>query len=220
MIDNFKHIEGLFKEVDAALSKKVSIFVIGGAVLLQQGLKPATKDIDLIVESKEEFLELQKALDKLNFAPTIPGNEYKHMNLNQIFQRGDFRIDIFQKEVCGRFSLSESMKKRANTVLTLDHSSVALCANEDIFLFKTMTEREGDITDCISLGTTELDWNAMLEELKGQIQQSKRDVWITWVGERLDILQDRGLVIPIMEDINTLREKFFESLEGKKEGFI
>lgn len=215
MISKFNQIEELFKEIDSALKRKIMIFVIGGVVLLQQGLKPATKDIDLIVETKEEFMLLQNTLESIKFILKIPNIEYKNMNLNQIFIRDDFRIDLFQKEVCGRFSISKEMMKRAVTVLDLEKIKLAFCSNEDIFLFKTMTEREGDLEDCIGLAQRGIKWNIILNELKNQIKQSSQDVWITWVGERLDILEDKGLNIPVMKEINQLREKYFEEYEKK-----
>ncbi|MFH1916204.1 MAG: hypothetical protein ABIJ21_02985 [Nanoarchaeota archaeon] len=46
-----------------------------------------------------------------------------------------------------------------------------------------------------------------------QIRTSGNKVWITWIGERLDILEERGLNIPIMKDIDSLREKFFGDFE-------
>ena len=215
MISKFNQIEKLFKEINSTLKRKIRIFVIGGVVLLQQGLKPATKDIDLIVETREEFILLQNTLKSINFIVKIPNIEYKNMNLNQIFIRDDFRIDLFQKEICGRFSISKEMMKRAVTFLNLEKIKLAFCSNEDIFLFKTMTEREGDLEDCISLAQRGIKWNIILNELKNQIKQSSQDVWITWVGERLDILEDKGLNIPIMKEINQLRERYFERYEKK-----
>jgi len=219
MISKFNQIEKLFKEINNALKMKIRIFVIGGVVLLQQGLKPATKDIDLIVETKEEFIILKNALDSINFTVKIPNIRYKNMNLNQIFVRKDFRIDLFQKEVCGKFSVSKGIMKRAVTVLDLEKIRLSFCSNEDIFLFKTMTEREGDLEDCISLAQRGIKWDIILNELKNQIKQSSQDVWITWVGERLDLLEDKGLNIPIMKEINQLREKYFKEYEKKRYSF-
>ena len=213
MISEFKQIEKLFKEIDASLRKKVKIFVIGGAVLLQQGLKPATKDIDLVIETKEEFMILKNALNSINFTVKIPNIEYKNMNLNQIFIRDDFRIDLFQKEICGRFSISNGMMERAITFIDLEKIKLNFCSNEDIFLFKTMTEREGDLEDCISLAKRGIKWDIILNELKNQIKKSRQDVWITWVGERLDILEEKGVNIPIMKEINQLRERYFKEYE-------
>ena len=47
MISDFKQIEELFKKVDQQLKNNIDIYIIGGAVLLYQGLKSATKDIDI-----------------------------------------------------------------------------------------------------------------------------------------------------------------------------
>lgn len=149
MITDFKEVEQFFTELDTAIQKKTDAFVIGGAALLRRGMKAATKDIDLVVSTKQAFFEIENALHKIGFTSKIPGKEYSHMNLSQIFQRGDFRIDLFEREVCGRFSLSEHMMKRAEKAIGLDHITIYLCSSEDIFLFKTMTERDGDITDCI-----------------------------------------------------------------------
>jgi len=211
MITTFKEIENLFGEINNSMYKKTGVYVIGGAALLRRGMKAATKDIDIVVATKNEFFAIQDVLTKINFVSQTPGKEYAHMNLSQIFQRKDFRIDLFEKEVCGRFSLSKEMMKRAEMIIKLSHLTVFLCSSEDIFLFKTMTEREGDITDCISIAATQNpNWAVILEELQSQIKQSKQDVWVTWVGERLDILSERGVDIPIMNEVDKLREEYFE----------
>src|SRR3989338_2449541 len=214
MITTFKEIEELFREINNSMYKKTRVYIIGGAALLKRGMKVATKDIDLVVATKNEFFEIQNCLNKIRFTAQTPEKEYTHMNLSQIFQRKDFRIDVFEKEVCGRFSLSEEIMKRAELVAELSHLTVFLCSSEDIFLFKTMTEREGDITDCMSIAATQNpDWKVILEELQSQIKQSKQDVWITWVGERLDLLVDKGVDIPIMNQVDKLREDYFEKYE-------
>lgn len=215
MINNFKQIEELFKEIDKAMRRKIKIYTIGGAVLLEQGLKIITKDIDVVVKTKNEFIELQYSLLKIGFKPQIPGKEYSRMNLSQIFQRGEFRIDLFEKEVCGKFSLSNGIIGRARKVMDLSCIELFLCSNEDVFLFKTMTDRDGDLTDCESIVGAAVDWSVIISELKSQIESSKQDVWITWVGERFEILEDRGMVIPIMNDLNVLRNKFFDDFEKR-----
>jgi hypothetical protein len=215
MITNYDQIDEFFKEISKLIENKIRLYVIGGAVLLRRDLKDGTKDIDIVVDSNAEFAEFQKALEKLGFKPQIPGKEYEHMNLSQVFQKEDFRIDLFYKEVCSKFSLTKKMMKRAELVQDLDALQVLHCSNEDIFLFKTMTERDGDLDDCVKLNVPGLDWNTILEELQNQISQSKQDVWITWVGERLDLLEDKGMEIPIMRKFNELREKYFDDLEKR-----
>ena len=132
--------------------------------------------------------------------------------------RQDFRVDLFKETVCSRFSLSEGMKTRARLMLDLDHIKVYFCAHEDIFLFKTMTEREGDLQDCESLASIGLDWPQLLPEIRHQIQHTEQDVWITWIGERLDLLEERGIHIPIMQEIDKLRKEYFQNLEERLRG--
>ena len=93
------------------------------------------------------------------------------------------------------------------------HLEILVCSKEDVFLFKTLTEREGDIQDCIALAQHGLNWDAILEEILAQIKTTGKNIWITYVGERFDILEERGVVIPIMKKVNALRDTYFESLE-------
>jgi len=216
MIESVKEIQNLFEEIDDLLqetpeTEKLEIYVIGGTVLLEQGLKPATKDIDLVVLKVHDFILFENTLKTLAFKNTKPTPEYFRFNISQVLEREDFRIDLFQKTVCGKFSVTNSMVKRAREYLILERLAVYLCSNEDVFLFKTMTERSGDIEDCISLAKRGVEWEIILDELKNQIILSGQNIWITWVGERLGILADEGLYIPIFEEVERLSEEYYEN---------
>ena len=216
MIESVEEVKRLFKEIGDFLTgtpepEKLEIFVIGGTVLLEQGLKPATKDIDLVVLNLHDFKLFENTLNTLNFKSTKPTPGYVHSNISQVLEREDFRIDLFQTSVCGKFSVTDSMVERAREYLILDRLAVYLCSNEDVFLFKTMTERSGDIEDCISLAKRGVEWEIILDELKNQIKLSGQNVWITWVGERLGILADEGLYIPILEEVEKLSEGYYEN---------
>jgi len=213
MISDFKQLEELFKEIDQNLKQSVNVYIIGGIVLLYQRMKPSTKDIDLIIVEKDKAIVFEKALKTINFKSKTPTSIYKHMDLGEILVRGEYRIDIFHKTVCKKFLLSDSIRKRAEKILALKNLNVYFCANEDIFVFKTFTERQGDLEDCISLAQRGIKWDIILQELQNQIKHSGQDVWITWIGERLDILEENGIVIPIMKEIDKLRDKYFEKLE-------
>ena len=215
MIADFEKIQELMKELNAALKKKTSLFMIGGGMLLYHGLKTATKDIDIIAKNQEEFNAVEHAFKSIGFQSRFPSLEYKNMALSQILLREDFRIDLFHKTVCSGFFLSDGMMKRATEALKLDKLTLYLCSIEDVFLFKTLTEREGDLEDCLALAKRGIDWNAILNELHHQIKASGREVWITYVGERLDILEDRGLVIPILPEVTRLREEYFKDYEKR-----
>jgi len=216
MILNFDDLNKLFEEIDKNLKEKVHFYVIGGAVMLYHKLKTSTKDVDIVVDSPEEFRAMEKLLKELGFESKIPTIEYKKFDLNQIFVRDDYRIDLFQRTVCKGFILSKNMMKRAENIINLNNLSVSLCSTTDIFMFKTFTERPGDIDDCISLAEKKIDWKSMLTEIKDQIKTSGQKVWITYIGGRLELLEDKALVIPIMKDIDKLRAEYFDDLEKRQ----
>lgn len=216
MISKFEDFNKLFEEIDKKLTEKVHFYVIGGAVMLYHDLKVGTKDVDIVVDSPDEFRLIEKILKKIKFKAKIPTLEYKKVNLNQIFVRNDYRVDLFQRTVCQGFMLSEKMKERSQKVKELKNLAVSLCSTTDVFMFKTFTERDGDIDDCISLAGKGIDWTTMLEEIREQIKTSGQQVWITYIGERLDLLKDKDLTIPIMRDVDKLRNEFFDYLEKKQ----
>ena len=215
MISKFDQLDVVFDGLDKTLSQKVHFYVIGGAVMLYHELKVGTKDVDIVVDSQKEFIATEKALKAIGFTTKLPSMEYKKFNLNQIFVKEDFRIDLFQRTVCKGFVLSQGMKKRAQKIRKLKRLMVSLCSTTDIFLFKTFTEREGDIADCISLTQSAIDWDEMLDEINKQMKTSGNNVWITYIGERMDILLEGGIKIPIMDKIDRLREDYFDDCEKR-----
>lgn len=216
MISNFDDLNKLFKEIADNLKEKVHFYVIGGAVMLYYQLKTSTKDVDIVVDSPEEFRAIERLLKELGFEVRVPALEYSNFDLSQIFVRDDYRVDLFQRTVCKGFILSKNMMKRAEPILVLNNLSVSLCSTTDIFIFKTFTERLGDIDDCLSLAVMTIDWKSVLSEVKDQIKISGQNVWITYIGERLDLLEDKGLVVPIMKQINKLRGEYFDDYEKRK----
>lgn len=215
MISDFKQIKEIFEETDQQLTNNIKIYIIGGAVLLYQGLKPATKDIDVILPNKESYNTILKTFISLGFKRREPTETYKEMEVNVILEKGDFRFDLFLQKVFRKISLTDEMKNRATQILTMKHLNVFLCSNEDMFIFKSMTEREGDLEDCITLAKRGINWDIILKEIQSQIKHSGEDVWITWVGERLDLMAKRGFNIPIMDQIDKLRNTYFEELGQK-----
>lgn len=57
MISDGKQLEQLFQEMNQSLTGNVSLYIIGGAALLYQGLKTATKDIDVIMTIKHHTIQ-------------------------------------------------------------------------------------------------------------------------------------------------------------------
>ena len=218
MIGDFSDIISLFSELNASLKKNVDVFLIGGGALMKYGLRDETKDIDIVVSSDEEYKDLNAALRSIGFSEQTPGIAYRRMALSDILIRGEYRVDLFCRCVCGRFALSEKMRERASLVLALNKVKLFTCSLSDIFLFKSMTERAGDLEDCFRMATEyELEWDAGLEEAERQ-SVGDHGVWITWITERMELLSERKVRIPILERMLALSDKYMDRLEKEIEG--
>ncbi len=205
----------MLEKIDKCITNKIDIYLIGGAVLLYNGIKPGTKDIDLIVNSKEEYESLIKTLKNQDYKIEKAKKEYSKLNLKNILVKDNYRFDIFNKIVCNNLFLSEGMIKRAKLIKEYNNIKLFACSLEDILVFKSITDRDGDIDDCQSIAKKKPDWNIILKEIKYQIEKSGKDVWITWFEERLNLLEDRKITIPILKDIRKLSLEFYEELEKK-----
>lgn len=212
MISKFKQIEDLFQEIDVKLKNKVSIYIIGGAALLFRVLKGSTKDIDIIVKSSEEKMHFENALKNIGFSGNKLTNEYKNLEITYILKRDDFRIDLFMKKVCSTLSISKGIEERAENVFSGKNLNVFVCSNEDILLFKAIARREADIEDCIALAKQSPDWNIIIKEINHQIKKGK-EIWITYLAEGLEKIEEKGVNVPIMDEIMSAYEKYFKSLE-------
>ncbi|HIH54327.1 TPA: hypothetical protein HA371_00565 [Candidatus Woesearchaeota archaeon] len=207
MISTFETLKKLFNEIDAVLDKKIKIYILGGAAMMYRNLKDSTKDIDVVMGSDADVFE--KALLKIGFRKKKIGLEYQKMNISYILERADFRIDLFEHAVCSKLFLSKNMIRRSENTLELPKLSVNILANEDIFLFKTITEREGDMVDCSSLAKGGIDWKYLLKEIRFQCAHGQ-DIWITWIAERIDLLEEKGVDIPIINQLHKLVEEYYK----------
>jgi hypothetical protein len=214
MITDFSQIMSLFKELDEHLEKNADIFLIGGGALMKYDLRSETKDIDIVVSTKEEFNAVMDALRSMRFGEQVPDKAiYGRMTLSDIMVREEYRVDLFQECVCHKFALSERMKERASLALTLKRSRLFICSLNDIFLFKSMTERDGDLMDCRRMAEGyRLNWNAVLEEAEGQ-SVGDHGVWITWITERMEKLSEMGVNIPILKKMISLSDKYIAKWE-------
>jgi hypothetical protein len=203
----------MFQELSKITAVPTKVFVIGGAAMLYRGKKIQTKDIDIVVQSKKEFINLRKAFFKIGFKPTAPSAEYSLMNLSEILVKGDIRVDIFNDKVCGALHLSNDMVKRSEKILSLGAIEIYLCSAEDIFVFKSITTREGDKEDCLSLTEDAINWDIVLKEIEYQIKKSGQDIWITRMNETLEELIDKQRAIPIIEQGRKETEKYYDKLE-------
>ena len=185
------------KNLAKKINKEVKIFVFGGEVMRIRGLKRATKDVDIVVEDTENYKALTDALISTGYR-MLRGTEISKADMkldpSGIFvNEGSPRIDIFVRTICGKFKLSENMKRRSECQPE-GKLSLCLMSNEDIFLLKSITDREGDIYDMIQLAKApNFRWGVILDELYYQEQQTSGRFCLG-VLDSLEIIQERASV--------------------------
>lgn len=192
------------RQLAAQLTEPCEVYLIGGGAMSFRGLKLATKDIDLIVSSKEEFERLDRALSSAGFSrPTDLSGFY--LTAMSVFERGESRIDIFVGQVGKMLRLTPAMKRRAMLLRSHGSLTVFLCAKEDIFLFKAMTSRAADVDDCAQLIRGGLNHATIFAEC---MDQSSENRWYFWLYEKLcEIEQKHHLPTPLKDFLEPVIKK-------------
>jgi len=113
MITDYSQIQKLFAELDGHVTERTVVYMIGGGALMKRKMKAHTKDVDIVVDTKAEYDSMQHAFRTAGFKPDLPTEEYDRLELLQIWKREDYRVDLFCKKVCRRFSLSKNMMERS-----------------------------------------------------------------------------------------------------------
>ncbi len=193
---------GALKELGDKLDSTVHAYLFGGANLLLRGLKKATKDFDVVVERERDFLKLEDTLLTLGFEPlarTQMTVSDKKLNPSGIYVSKDLpRFDLFTKVICNALFLTEEMKARAKA-MAFGKLVLHLLSLEDVFLLKSITEREGDLEDMATILKRggSLEWGEILKTYFEEEGTVKKHFCFTML-DNIEILQQReGIAIPI-----------------------
>lgn len=212
MIGASTEVDRFVEELSRSVREPIHLYLLGGGSMMYAGLKYFTKDIDLVVRTEHEYDVCVEAMKRMGFRSIRPGAGYSRMNLSDMLERDDgYRIDIFNDRVCGKLRLSDGMVSRSSERVRHEDVALSSCAMEDILIFKSITEREGDLEDSKAIITgTMVDWNVFLTELEEKIETGE-DVWITWIADRLWLLrEDAGLSIPILDRVIRMADDYLE----------
>lgn len=189
-------LESWISSVANKLEMECSVYMIGGAAMSFRGLKTATKDIDLIATDKNEFEVLDHAILSAGFARATDLDDEFYLTALSVYEKGDSRIDVFLNEVGKMLNLSQNMKKRATLFKEYGKLKIFLASNEDIFLFKAMTPRKGDIEDCARFIREGLNYDIIYSECVEQSSENKR--WHFWLFEKIcEIEEQTDMDVPI-----------------------
>ena len=207
------------------LKKRVKIFLIGGCSMVLRDYKLATKDIDVVFTNPSDIKEFTDALKELGFKEVVElPKEYAALGASAVLRNAKgFQFDLFHSLVCRGLEITERMKDRAEFYGSFGNLDVYMMTAEDIFLFKSITEREADILDMRTLAERGLDWDIIKNEC---ILQEKRRIWEYFLVDRLEELKSRfGIDAPIIRELwrrgddELIRRVFTEILKDGNETF-
>jgi hypothetical protein len=160
----------LFKELGEKVEGYVELYLLGGENMRIKKLKDRTKDCDIVVNSNTALRLTISALKEMGYESTDRSNlsqEDLRINASNILNHPNrSRIDIFNRIIAGKLVLSEKMINRA-TINSFGNVKLGILSNEDIFLLKGVTSREGDVHDMAKIisANNNFDWKVVWDEL-------------------------------------------------------
>ncbi|MCK9442768.1 MAG: BRCT domain-containing protein [Methanothrix sp.] len=212
-ISRREEINELFEQLGQVLEQKVEALLIGGAVMLELGLKDATKDIDVVCRSEEDKKRMLAAAKALGFEIVGPEKRHERLGVKRLAVKGGRNLDIFAERISYDFDLSESMWQRATRIRSFGSLMVRDASLEDIFIMKLIANRPGDAPDCSALVIAGLDFDTVCLEIEAQYRKAgevKEKIWINYIEEGIARLQDNDLTIPIGDKISILASEYHE----------
>jgi hypothetical protein len=190
------------EDLGKTLKQKVTIFVAGGAAMAFLGLKIATKDIDVIVRTNAEVSLLDSCLRHMGYAPPKTTLEHVQMKTSAILENSQgFRWDIFQQTLAGKLSLSDGMISRSQLFGSIGKLKLRILSKNDIFLLKSVTDRDLDLEDMRVIAESSVDWETIRKECQLQARNSGQ-IWENALCEKLvELRKTRNITSPIEKEI-------------------
>jgi len=204
-----------FNKLADKIIKRTKVFMIGGGALAFYDLKEGTKDVDVIVQTPIELKALSSALPTIDYHIVIkPTREYEEIGASIIVENPDgFRWDIFHMQVMNALTLSKNMVSRSTTIFKKRRLTVHQLSKEDLFVFKSITERPSDLEDMRAIAEAGLNWEIVLQEIVNQSDASGR-LWENALYENLRELKNRyGIASPIEKKVENILAQKLDELE-------
>jgi len=163
------------------LPRKMPVYLIGGCAMSLKDMKEFTKDVDAIFTSIDELRLFEKELLSLGYKKSVSLDVvYEKLGAYSILRHPkNAGFDLFHVKVCNMLKLSDGMIKRSSKYGNFGNLKLFLISDEDITLFKGITERPRDIDDIAAIiqnsvqkGTT-FDWDAVRSECEVQTEHLK-----------------------------------------------
>lgn len=161
----------ILERVSVELNNTVHCTLIGGLAMIHHGAKETTKDIDIVFKWKHEIEYFIQALEKMGFNKKYDlSDDYLDLAPHSVYisQEG-FMFDMFLNRVLDGFYLTDEMMERCREIHLKGNLHFTLLSPVDIFLFKSITLRDGDLLDMAFLAPMIKDWDAYQNELHSPV---------------------------------------------------
>jgi len=206
------------------LEEETDIYLIGGGAMMFYGLKPSTKDIDIVFLNTKILINFIEAAKKagIKLAEDL-GKEYNNIGASAIMMADSgIQLDLFNQTVCNALTVKDTVIARTKHHADLGKLHINLMSPEDIVLFKGITEREADLEDIRALIETGIDWKTVEEECLSQEDPGR---WCNLLLDKLSDLYVRyGINIKLSKvkahaDNHILRKSFEAFMKEKEISF-
>ena len=135
------------------------LYMLGGGVMVLRGLKNETVDLDFIVDDYESAEIVTKCFKKLGFRERLAGARFERQR-DGVAERVEIDIGGFLG-----VPLTNDARSRAEP-RKFGNLEIKLLANEDVFLFKSVTGRYKDVGDLSSLISAGINWDTVCDEAR------------------------------------------------------
>ena len=185
-------IQKELERIGEKLKESLKVYLIGGGEMSFRGMKEATKDIDIVVTSGEDFCLLQEVLKKTGYSE-VEGKkeEYVELGAQKILENDTgCRFDIFNQQVVDKLIFSKNMQERSESLGLKGDIRFKITSPEDIFLFKCVAGRTTDIEDMNILVQAGLDFKTIEKEVEVQADLLGEELYVTHIAEALNLLRE------------------------------
>jgi hypothetical protein len=192
-------LEATLGQLGKALKQETRAYLIGGCALTLRQMKDSTKDVDAILETPADLDALAAALKSMGFTHVHRSAPAYEKARNMLEKPGAPSFDLFYRDVCGGLHFTPTMKARAAHWKDYGNLRLFLLSDEDIFLFKAIAGREGDLDDAAEIIKHAPNWETVLEEVETQKLATKKE-WIAHFAHFINELHTKyDVSIPILE---------------------
>jgi hypothetical protein len=206
--------ESLFRLISSYVKKDVVCYAFGGTAMMYYGYKTATKDIDLLFADEDDNNTFIEAINVLGYKRMSMVSVYvealtKEKRKPEMFTRGDERFDLFVKYVFQTIFRDEMRKRffaRHDYTMSKNTLSVFVLSKEDIIFLKSITQREKDFDDILTIVQKDnnINWDLIINEARWQSRHG--DGWA---------IMDLEQTMQRLKNIIFLKKEYFDRLYRK-----